>query len=570
MKRSIIFLFLFVCQVITTTAQKKAPKWLENAEKAIVTIETTTKEGMTKTGPGFLISENGEAIASYELFRKAEKAFLSTSDGVRLPVTHILGADMMYGVIRFKVTLPKKTAFLQVAKVSPVMSATVFLPPSKEEKNLAQGAITEITKMGGVYDYFKIEMPLPQSQNGFPLLTETGEVFAIAQADASGKGNTFGLSLAYIQSLQATATDIFNRSYSDISIRNAWASDVENAQIALMLYSAQQDAATYLETLTDFIATFPTDAGAYFKRASHYAFLRKELASTENEQLQMLDKAWNDLESAAKLSKNKGDGFYNKARLIFEVVAGDSLPLYKNWNLKTVDENLQKAIKEANLPAYRQLEGEIAFYKEDYEKAYSSFMTVNQSSESSGVSFYLAAKSKQLIEGTNLMEVISLIDNAVTKSPPEEAAAYLLENIDLKIQLGLYDQVIEDYNKYLVLTKGDVSDAFYYYRQQAKFRSGDFEGALKDIETAILMDKTNALYFAEKASVCLRLNDIQIAQESAEKALELDEEFASAYRLLGICLIRQEKQTEACSIFIKAKELGDPLVDRLIRENCNE
>jgi len=238
--------------------------------------------------------------------------------------------------------------------------------------------------------------------------------------------------------------------------------------------------------------------------------------------------------------------------------------------MKTVDENLQKALKIENLPAYRQLEGEIAFFQEDYEKAYASFSMVNESSESSGLSFYLAAKSKQQLEETNILEIISLIEKAIAKSPPDEAAVYLLENIDLKLQIGLYDQVINDYNKYLVATNGNVSDAFYYYRQQAKFRTGDLEGALKDIETAILMDKTNALYYAEKASVCLRLNDIPTAQESVEKALELDDEFASAYRILGVCLVRQDKRPEACGFFNKAKEFGDPVVDRLIKENCSE
>jgi len=570
MKRRLFFLLLTVCQVFTTAAQKKDTKWIDNAGKAIVTVETTSKEGMTKTGTGFIISENGEAIASYDLFKKAEKAVAITSSGDRLPVTHILGANEIYGVIRIKVTVPKKTAFLTVANVSPAMNTVVYLPPSKEDTNISQGAITEITKMSGGYDYFKIEMPLPQSQTGFPLLTETGEVFALAQADALGKGNTYGLSVAFVRSLQTTASDMFNKTYTEIGIQKAWASDIDDARIALMIYSSQQDVASYLKTINDFILTFPQDVDGYINRASHYAYKRKELASTNNEQLQLLDKAWSDLETAAKLSQNKGDGFYKKARLVFGVVAGDSLPSYKNWNMKTVDDNLQKAIKEANLPVYRQLEGEVAFFKEDYEKAYASLSFVNQSSESSGISFYLAAKSKQQLDETNLLEITALIDSAVAKSPPNEAAAYLLENIDLKLQIGLYEQVINDYNKYLVFTNGNVTDAFYYYRHQAKFRTGDLEGALKDIETAIMMDKTNAVYYAEKASVCLRLNDISKAQESVEKALELDDEFASAYRILGVCLVRQEKQSEACTHFNKAKELGDPVVDRLIRDNCSE
>jgi hypothetical protein len=474
----------------------------------------------------------------------------------------------MYDVIRFKVAVPKKISWLPVAKLSPALNASVYLPPSKEEKNLMQGIISEISKMNNIYDYYQIDMPLPQSQVGFPLLTESGEVFALTQADASGKGKTYGVSVAYIQSIQPSATDMFKRTYFDIGIRQAWTS-FEEAEISIMLYASLQDAATYLETLNDFVASFPNRTEGYINRASHYAFRRKELASTENEQLQFLDNAWNDLESAAKFFKNKGDGFYNKARIVFGVVANDSLLSYKNWNLKTVEDNLRRAISEANLPAYRHLEGELAFVQGNFEKAYTSFTFVNQSSESSGTSFYLAAKSKQQTDGVNLLDITPLLDSAAAKSHPEIAAAYLLENIEIKLELGLYDQVVNDYNKYFSAMNGNVSDVFYYYRQQAKFRSGDLEGALKDIEMAILIDNTNALFFAEKAAICLRFNDISNAQASVVKAIELDPDFASSYRILGVCLVRQEKKAEACVHFNKAKELGDPLVERLIRDNCN-
>ncbi|MDR2916169.1 MAG: tetratricopeptide repeat protein [Tannerella sp.] len=567
--KKVLILILTVCQAITIAAQKKNPKWVDKADKAIFTIETTTKEGTTKSGPGFFIQENGEAVSSYDLFRKAEKAIVITSGGERLQVTQILGADDMYSVIRFKVSVPKKTIFLPVAKVLPAMNSVAYLPPSKEEKNLTQGAISEITKINGAYDYYKIDMPLPKSQEGYPLLNEAGEVFALTQVDASGKGKTFGISVAYIQSLHATATDMLKRTYSEIGIRKAWASNIEEAQISLLLYSSQQDAKTYLETLSDFIATFPNSPDGYNSRASHYAFHRKELASAENEQLQMLDMAWNDLESAAKYTKNKGDIYYNKAKLIFGTVASDSMLQYKDWNMETAKANIQKAIAEEDLPVYRQLEGDIAFYEKDFEKAYNSYSTVNNSPAASGSSYYLAAKSKQQIGGSNIMEIISLMDSATAKSPVNEAAVYLLENVDLKMQAGLYDQVVKDYDMYYLMAGGNVSDEFYYYREQAKFRSGNFEGALEDINKAISINGTNAIFYAEKASVYLRLKDLPKAQECAEKAIEIAPDFASAYRILGVSLVRQDKKTEACTHFNKAKELGDPVVEKLIKENCN-
>lgn len=568
MRKAFIFI-LAVFQIITISAQKKTPKWLDKARKAIITIETTTKEGTSKTGSGFFIQENGEAVSSYDIFKNAEKAVITTADGEKFQVSQILGADDLYGVVRFKVSVKKKMPFLTVANTAPIVNTAAFIPPSKEEKELSQGVISEITKVKGTYNYYQIEMSLPKSQESFPLLNENGEVFALTQADASGKGKTYGISVDYIKSLNIASMDMLKRTYSDIGIRKAWSSSTDEAQISLLLYASQQDAPTYLETLNDYISTFPNATEGYVSRASHYAHNRKELASTENEQLQMLDRAWEDLDNVERITKNKADAYYNKAKLIFGVATNDSTLQYKNWNLGSATDYIKKAIAEDDLPAYRHLEGDIAFFNGDYENAYNSYAIVNQSPSASASSWYLAAKSKEQIPGSNLIEVITMMDSAVAKSPANEAAAYLLESIDLKMQLGLYEQAVRDYDKYYILTGGNATDGFYYYREQAKFRSSDFEGALKDIDMAIAMNPENAIYHAEKASIYLRLKEPGKAQKSAEKAIELQPDFASAYRILGICLIRQEKKTEACKYLEKAKELGDPVVDKLIKENCN-
>ena len=567
--KKFFILLLSACQAITISAQKKNLKWVDKAAKAIFTIETTNIDGSTKTGCGFFINENGEAISSYDLFPKANKAIITTADGEKFQVTHILGADDMYGVIRYKVAVPKKSPFLQVAIIPPTANSTAFLLPSKEEKNLAEGVISEISKISNTHGYYTIEMPLPSSQIGYPLLNETGEVFAMSQIDASGKGKTYGLSISYIQSLEVAAMDMLKRTYSDLGIRTVWPSNVDDASVSLMLYASNQNAQTYLETLNDFIKTFPNSFEGYNSRASHYTYNRKELASNENEQVQMLDLAWNDLENSAKYSKDKGIVFYNKARLIYNVISNDSTIKRSNWNEKSMEENLQKAIAVEDLPTYRQLEADIMFNKGDFLKAYELYSTINKSPAATGASFYLAAKSMQQVSGYNYLEVIALIDSAVAKSPVDEGVAYLLENVDLKMSAGLYEQAIKDYDLYYMVMRGDVTAEFYYSRELAKYRLNDFEGALKDIEKAISLSGDEAIYYAEMASVYLRLTDLPNAQKSAETAIEKEPGFASAYRILGVSLVRQEKKTEACTNFAKAKELGDPVADKLIKEYCN-
>ena len=50
--------------------------------------------------------------------------------------------------------------------------------------------------------------------------------------------------------------------------------------------------------------------------------------------------------------------------------------------------------------------------------------------------------------------------------------------------------------------------------------------------------------------------------------LKEDPKYAEAYRLLGLCQIQLKKTDEACGNFNKAKELGDPNTDDLIKKYC--
>jgi tetratricopeptide (TPR) repeat protein len=376
--------------------------------------------------------------------------------------------------------------------------------------------------------------------------------------------------MLYIQGLRFTSIDLLGKTYSSIGIRNSWPDNPDEAQVTLMLYASQQDAPTYLETLNDFIETFPNVPDGYLSRASHYVRFRGELAASQTDQTQMLAKATEDLNRYLKANPREDDGLFNQAKLIYEVLLDDHTIESKDWNIRIASEKLQRAITINDSPVYRQLEGNIAFFQGDFEKAYELYMTVNQSPFASSLSFYLASNAKQRIAGGNMLEVIALMDSAVAKSLtiPSEAAAYLQESIDLKMQFGLYEAAVRDYNQLYRALSGNVSDVYYYYREQAKFRLGDLDGALNDIETAIAIDPQNAVYYAEEASVYLRMLNPARAVESLNKSIALDPEFAASHRLLGVCLLRLEKKEEACLAFQKAKELGDPIVDRLIAENC--
>ncbi|MDR3143095.1 MAG: serine protease, partial [Tannerellaceae bacterium] len=510
----------------------------------------------------------------YSAFKGADKATVTDSDGAVYRVASIIGADDLYDVVRFKVAVDKKVPFLPLASEPLAVNTPAYLLlfTQGKETSFKEGTISEISKLKDPYGYYRLSVLLESGQENTPLLLASGQVFGLAQQDASGKKEqSYAVSAGYVKSLNVTSTDAFNSVYTNIGLRKAWPAAIEQASVSLFLLAASQDAGTYLETLTDFISAFPQAEDGYLARASHYAANRKALAATPGEEADYLARAFADIQTAARYSKNKGDVHYNQAKLIYSVATGDTTVKDNNWTVGAAMAALAKAIEAEDLPVYRQLEGDIYFYLGEFPAAYASYMKVNESSLASSDSYYFTAKALENIPGTQISDVIALLDSAISKMgvpAPPGAAPYILERIDLKTKLSLYDEALEDFDLYYALVGGQVNDNFYFFREQAKFRKGDMEGALEDIKQATQLNGQSPDYFAEEAAVYVRLQQYGEALESIRKALDLAPDFGACYRLRGICYIRLNKKDEACEAFAKAEELNDPLAKRLIREHC--
>ena len=76
------------------------------------------------------------------------------------------------------------------------------------------------------------------------------------------------------------------------------------------------------------------------------------------------------------------------------------------------------------------------------------------------------------------------------------------------------------------------------------------------------------VHYAEEASIYVRQQKYEDALKSIERAIAIAPDFGACYRLRGVCCVRLKKKTEACEAFNKAKELGDPLAGKLIKEHC--
>ncbi len=570
MKKTLLFLLL-ACFLMPAMAQKKAPKWLEKQRKAIVRVTTYGSDNQVlHTGTGVFISESGDVLSSYTLFKGATRATVTDTEGKEYPVVSVAGADDLYDVIKVKTEAPKKISFLPLASEPLTNGSPAYLVPYVAGKtgSCKEGAITEVTKLKESYGYYKVNIPLEGTQVDAPLLTGDGQLFGLAQEDSGGKKeHIFAVSAGYINSLQISSTTMLSAVYSSLPIRKAWPASQDQAEVMLYLLASSQDKPTYLVTLNDFIATFPDNAVGYQSRASFYAYN----ASEQSDVTGYLRKAEADLDAAIRTNPDKAEATFAKAKLIYGVAVADTTLTDPKWSLSTASEVLQEAIRLNDSPLYHQLEGDIYFATGVYEKAYDSYMILNNSDKVTPASLYAAAKAKEQVAGANIFDIINLISRAYEQSkenPTPETLAYLMERIELRMQVMQYEEAIADYDEYFALLDGQVGDGFYYYREQAKFRKGDMPGALADIREALKRAPNSPIYLAEEASVLIRMESYNEALGVLQSAIAKAPDFAACYRLQGLCYVRQGKKAEGCNAFQKAKELGDPVVDRLIKEHC--
>lgn len=315
MKR-ILHLILISCLCLSAAAQKNAPKWMNKAKRAVFTITTYGKDGnKLATSTGFFISETGEAVSAYNIFKGAEKATITDFEGKTFLIKNILGADELYDAVKFQVEVPKKAVFLPIA-AEPVANGTnayLLLYSTGKNATFKSGVITEVSKLKDPYKYYKMAVALEENELNAPLLTPEGEVFGLAQADAGGKKDIcYGLSAGYAGSLSIGSADYLSSAYRNINIPKGWPKELDQATVALYLISGTQDAKARLETVNDFITTFPDAPDGYLNRSDLYAYNRAELANSMAEQATYLQKALDDIKTASKCSDKKGDFWYTR------------------------------------------------------------------------------------------------------------------------------------------------------------------------------------------------------------------------------------------------------------------
>jgi tetratricopeptide (TPR) repeat protein len=547
----------------------QTPKWVEKAKRAVFSVVTYDKnDKMLNTGNGFFVSEDGLALSDYSLFKGAERAVIITAEGKQMPVSTILGANDMYDVIKFRVAITeKKVPALVVAKTAPAVGADAWMLPYSTQKSIAcvSGKVKEVSKVAGEYHYYTLGMQMKDKMVSCPVMNVEGQVFGIAQKSSGLDTVTtcYAAGADFAMAQKISALSLGDAALKSIGIRKGLPETEDQALVYLFMASSSLSSEDYGKLLDDFIRQFPANTDGYLRRANYYVAKAKDDQS-------WFDKAVADLNQALKVAQKKDDVYYNIGKLMYAYQLSKPEKTYKDWTYDTALKNVRQAFAIDPLPIYVQLEGDILFARQDYAEALTAYEKVNASNMASAGTFFSAAKTKELLKAEP-KEILVLMDSCIARCPQPitaDFAPYLLERAQMNMNAGQPRNAMLDYDAYFKAVNGQVNDLFYYYREQAALKARQYQRALDDIVKAVELNPTDLTYQAENAVVNLRVGRYEEAIKILNGILKNDPKYGEAYRLLGLCQVQLKKTDEACGNFKKAKELGDPNVDELIKKYC--
>ena len=267
-----------------------------------------------------------------------------------------------------------------------------------------------------------------------------------------------------------------------------------------------------------------------------------------------------------KQAAKKYEAYYDYARLVYQSTVFKIDTTYTAWNLQKALELSEQASKVNPLPIYKHQQAQIIYAQGDYQKALDMFTQLQKTElGKNGEVFYEAAQCKTKLKAPQ-EEVIQLLDSAVAAQDGAISAPYVLARGRLLDLAGESRKAYMDYLKYDTLMHLNASADFYYMRYQCSVKIHQYQMALNDIAHAIVLNRFEPTYYAEMASLQVRVNQFDNAIKTCDIAIRMAPEYADLYIIKGVAACELGQKEEGLAALKKAKELGDERADKLIEK----
>lgn len=536
----ITLIILFVC--VNSKAQPSAVK---NAAKSVFELTTYSADGsVLSVSHGVFVGNTGEAISNLKPFIGAARATVTDAKGHKMNVERIMGINDLYDVAKFKVN--GKTTPLTMAQSAEISGSQAWLISYAEKSpTITAATVKSVETFMDKYSYYIFSLTAPENTNACPFVNADGQVIGIMQPSTTSS-DIHATDAKFIADLQTSGLSVEDETMKEIGIPPLLPTDKSQALLALMMAAQANDSIKHMAIVSDFKSQYPSSVDGYTAQAQIYLNANS------------FDKAAKEMETAIKKVENKDEAHYNYSKIIYDKeVYKNNIP-YAPWSLDKAYDEINKAYALNPQPSYQHQQALITYAKGEYQKAYDMFMGLTKTSIRNPELFYSASQCKQMLKAP-AKEVIALLDSAINTTDTlriREAAPYFLARAEAYITTDSFRQAVFDYTRYEILVNGNVNANFYYIREQAEVKAKLYQQALIDITTAIMLSPKEPTYYAEKASLELRVNMIDDALKTATKCVELAPEYADGYIILGLAQINKGNKTEGLKNLEKAKQLG--------------
>lgn len=551
MKKKILLILLGVMPLVAMAQ----PSWVKKATKSVFTLKTFAEDGsLIGSSNGFFTSDKGDAVSNYTPFKGASRAVVIDASGKELSVVSIVGVNDMYDVVKFRVN--GKTQPLAISSATTPVSSQVWLLPYHEVKNVPAGTVRKAETFQGEYEYYTVAMTMPANTVSTPLINQAGEVVGLMQQPATDKDTlSYAVSARFADSLRISGFGMNEAALLQTKIKKELPDDQKEAVLALYMASSRQDSTSYVNMVEDFIRKFPKASDGYMYRAQIEASSNNFAAAEK------------DMETAISNSTQKDDTHYNYARMIYNKIIFLADVPYDNWTLDKALEEIRLANTLNPQPTYRQMEANILFGQKKYSEAYDIYTELANTNLKGAEVYFSAARCKEMLKDSTAM--LALLDSAMncfTKPYLKEAAPYLWARAQARLQAKKYRDAISDMNDYEELMVANINDNFYYLRHQAEVDGRLYQQALNDITRAIVMNPKETFYYAEKASLEIRVGLYDNAIATAKESIAIDANDSDGYLFLGVAQCLKGNKKEGIPNLQKAKDMGNLQAEALIQK----
>ena len=546
MKRLYIIMTAMVLGLTQVMAQSGP---VQKMAKSVFTLTTFNKEGnIIASTQGVFIDNKGTAISTFKPFVGATKATIVDANGKSTDVDAIMGADELYDVAKFRVHTTSTAAVL-ANRATAAGSKVWLVPYSIKKPAFQQEEISGVETFNNVYNYYIFTTTVPENAIGCPFVNKDGQVIGLMHSN----GMVTAIDALYAKQLKVTGLSTLDAALRETGIRTALPETEQEAVMMLTLKKGQVTANDYDKYVEEFIGKFPQAALGYKEKAM-------KLSNQEK-----YEEAAKLMDECIKKAAKKDEAYSAYADIVYQktVYRGDSI--YAAWNIDKAIDLIRKAYNVNAQPAYKHQEAQYCYFKGDYQQALSMFLDLTKTPINSGELYYEAAQAKaQLQAPANEIEV--LLDSAVAVGQKTGLAApYYLARAQFFDRKGEYRKALGDYNQYDTLSH-TIDPTFFYARYKCEMKLRMWQQALLDIARTCYLAPKEPTYFAEWASLDLRVKRFDEGISAAKACIELAPEYADGYLLLGLLQREKGLKQESIENLKKAQELGDTRAEEYLKK----